>query len=136
MLMLNKNLYRGKRPNDLEWLKNHGFKYVISLQARVNETSHERQSIPGITQVEISCPKFRPPTILQADYFLSVVRRNEKTLVHCLSGVNRTGFMCAVYRMRVQGWSFKEAHDEWVRLGRSWWCYWWKNDLKLWSNER
>jgi protein-tyrosine phosphatase len=32
--------------------------------------------------------------------------------VHCHRGIDRTGMMCAVYRMVVCGWSKEEALDE------------------------
>lgn len=33
-------------------------------------------------------------------------------LIHCLHGADRTGVMCAMYRVVVEGWSREEALDE------------------------
>ncbi len=37
--------------------------------------------------------------------------------VHCRQGSDRTGMMCAIYRIVVQGWSKQEALDEMTRGG-------------------
>ena len=38
-------------------------------------------------------------------------------LVHCNLGSDRTGTMCAVYRIAVQGWSKEDAVEEMTRGG-------------------
>ena len=37
--------------------------------------------------------------------------------VHCLHGVDRTGFMIAVFRIRRMNWTFEEAYSEMRELG-------------------
>ena len=46
--------------------------------------------------------------------FLQIVAnpRRDPVLVHCQHGADRTGTMCALYRVAVQGWSKKEAVEE------------------------
>ena len=46
--------------------------------------------------------------------FLQIVSNPKRTpvLVHCQHGSDRTGTMCAVYRIAVQGWSKEEAIKE------------------------
>ncbi len=46
--------------------------------------------------------------------FLTVVgdAANQPVLVHCFAGVHRTGAMCAVFRMKLQGWSAERAIGE------------------------
>jgi protein tyrosine/serine phosphatase len=46
--------------------------------------------------------------------FLKTVTDPAKTpvLVHCQHGADRTGTMCAVYRIAVQGWSKEDALEE------------------------
>lgn len=53
--------------------------------------------------------------------------------LHCRAGRERTGFMVAVYRMRVQGWSFERAYKEWLDEGCRWPTSWlWKEALRRW----
>ena len=37
---------------------------------------------------------------------------NQPILAHCLSGADRTGIICAAYRMRINGWTLAEAWEE------------------------
>jgi protein tyrosine phosphatase (PTP) superfamily phosphohydrolase (DUF442 family) len=51
--------------------------------------------------------------------FLQIVTNRKRTpaLVHCQHGVDRTGAMCAVYRVAVQGWTKEEAIREMTEGG-------------------
>ncbi len=51
--------------------------------------------------------------------FLQIVKnpKSGPVLVHCQHGADRTGTMCAVYRVAVQGWSKEEALREMVQGG-------------------
>ena len=51
--------------------------------------------------------------------FLQIVTAPKRTpvLVHCLHGADRTGTMCAVYRIVVQGWTKEEALREMTEGG-------------------
>jgi len=63
--------------------------------------------------------------------FLRIVATPGRTpvLVHCQHGAKRTGALCAIYRIAVEGWSKEEAitemvaggfgyHDTWINLPR------------------
>ena len=51
--------------------------------------------------------------------FLTIISdpNNQPVFVHCRYGADRTGLMCAVYRVVVQGWSREAAIDEMQRGG-------------------
>ena len=51
--------------------------------------------------------------------FLKIVTDKEKTpvFVHCQHGADRTGLMCAIYRVAVCGWPKEAAADEMVHGG-------------------
>jgi protein tyrosine/serine phosphatase len=55
-------------------------------------------------------------------------------LLHCRHGRERTGFIAAVYRMQVQGWTFEKAYQEWRDTGCRW-VTWklWKRALRKWE---
>ena len=46
--------------------------------------------------------------------FLQIVtnKKNQPVFFHCMHGADRTGLMCAVYRVAVEGWTKAEALDE------------------------
>ena len=49
---------------------------------------------------------------------LKIMRKAKKPiLIHCKHGADRTGVMCAMYRIIEQGWSKQEALDELLNGG-------------------
>lgn len=132
-------LWRGPRPLDLNVVKALGVKKIISLESGIYDLFHHDQLIErqfpcefGMDQYDLKSSDFTPPETWAVDKFLSLMKYPGPTFVHCLSGVDRTGFMCAVYRMRVQGWTFEAAKKEWITLGRHPWYFWWESSLKKW----
>lgn len=141
------HLIRSDRPNHEGYIKT--VSAIISLQTGFSEELFDdwyenykdfdriAQAVPRHTWYEIPCSNFFPPSEAQVKRFLSIVdheRSKQKTvLFHCFSGVDRTGFMAAVWRMQRQGYSFERAYSEWVAAGRHWWFFWWKPFLKKWA---
>ena len=140
MIQVAEHIWRGPRPQDLTDLKAQGFKAIISLEEGWFELFHddpykrERPIDFGISLARVKCSDIFPPNEDQVADVLSLLNTPLKIYIHCLTGVDRTGFMCAVYRMQKQGWSFDQAYAEWVELGRHWWFDWWKIGLKTWEN--
>lgn len=134
-------LWRGSRPLDLNVVKSLGIKRIISLESGIYDLFHDGQLIErqfpcefGMEQYDLKSSDFTPPEDWAVKKFLTLMRGcPEPTFIHCLSGADRTGFMCAVYRMRMQGWSYEAARQEWVRLGRHPWYFWWESSLKKWQ---
>lgn len=144
MKRVHDNLWRGPRPTNLEHLQAVCFTRVISLQSGTrdrwsdelieDQVKHAKEF--GIEYINVPCRNYFPPTkeqVLQVDDLLHDT--HIKTYLHCQSGVDRTGYMCAIYRMQWQGWSFQRAYDEFVAEGRHSWFFWWKSWLKEWETE-
>ncbi len=53
--------------------------------------------------------------------FLAVMdkKENQPVLVHCFAGIHRTGTMCAVFRMKYNGWTVERAMEEMQLYGFS-----------------
>jgi len=147
MIKITEKLYRGSRPHDIRDLIADGFQQVINLQSGAEDfwtdSLYEAQLLskrsdhtlyPQIKVVYIRCPDLTPPSPIQVSAFLSAASNGLKTLAHCHSGVDRTGFMVAVYRMAKMGESFDDAYDDWVDQGRHWWYDWWKFQMKIYSS--
>lgn len=107
------DLYRGAQPTaeGFRELKKLGIKTIVNLRA-----SHADSDLLGDTG--LAC-ELIPMTAWHAETedaikFLKIVTDKTKTpvFVHCLHGADRTGTMCAVYRIVVQGWSKAEAIRE------------------------
>jgi tyrosine-protein phosphatase SIW14 len=111
-------LYRGAQPTaaGMKQLEKLGVKTVVNLRA----LHSDRQEIKGtdLSYVHIGMTAW---CISDNDVirFLRVVTDPNRTpiFVHCQHGSDRTGTMCAIYRIVVQGWSKDEAIEEMTKGG-------------------
>ena len=134
------NLWRGPRPTDLSQLKADNIKRVISLEAGYYDIIHPDQIVEqqfpiefGIDQYDMKCSDITPPPDWVVRKVIALSQDAKPTYLHCLSGVDRTGFVCAAYRMQVNGWNYDAALAEWIALGRHWWYAAWNSSLKKWA---
>lgn len=143
MIKVTEKLFRGPRPKDIRDVIKLNFQMVIDTQSgaedKFTDSLYEAQILakrvdpiiyPEIEIVSLPCSNILPPTPDQIDKFLHAVGMGKKTLIHCHSGVDRTGFFIAVYRMRKLGWSYAESYADWILSGRHWWFDWWKIELR------
>lgn len=72
---------------------------------------------------------FEKPDMTKVDAALETMAAGG-CLVHCTHGHDRTGLLCAIYRVRYDGWTttaaWEEAmalgyHPEFIGLDRAWW---------------
>lgn len=137
-------LYRGPRPSLSEVIAGK-FQLVISLESGVYEFFHdddlegaERSNSKLFEMLPMS--DFFPPSKLQVSRVLEILKTSQaskiQTLLHCKSGVDRTGFVVAVYRMQVQDWCYDRAVAEWIKMGRHPWYFWWSWFLKKYEVEK
>jgi tyrosine-protein phosphatase SIW14 len=114
-------IYRGGQPDaqGVEWLDELGIKTVINLRHYHGDTEGERVRAAGMRYVRIPLESTDPPTDAQVRQFLSIVNDPEQhpVYIHCLHGVDRTGAMLAVYRIREQGWNNGDALAEMEHFG-------------------
>jgi len=111
-------LYRGAQPTaeGMRSLKALGIRTIVNLR----QLHSDRDEIggEGLAYVHIRCGPFHPE-MEDAVAFLKVAAdpNRQPVFVHCQRGIDRTGMMCAVYRMAVQGWTHEEAVAEMTRGG-------------------
>lgn len=122
------DLYRSAQPTaeGLRNLKANGIKTVVSLCSFHSDLQCGN---------DYTGPRYEPiymkawhPEDEDIIKFLKIVTDKQRTpvLVHCTHGADRTGTICAVYRIVVQGWSKQEAIKEMTAGG---FCFHtiWKN---------
>lgn len=136
------NLYRGPRPKSYADLKPLDFSTVVSLEKGYYDFLHdddlEKESPAsfGLSPYKIKCSDIFPPNFIQVTKFLAITKFCRLTYVHCLHGVDRTGFMVAAYRMSVENWTYKEAVKEMFSKGFHKWPYiWWVPFLLLYRGK-
>ncbi len=106
-------LYRSEQPTaeGFKNIKKLGIKTVVNLR-----TFHTDSPLLRDTGLEYEHIYMKSWHVENDDAvkFLKIVTDPKKTpvLVHCQHGADRTGAMCAVYRLAIQGWSKDEALKE------------------------
>jgi protein O-mannosyl-transferase len=106
---VSEDLYRGAQPCDegMKQLEKLGIKTVVNLREFYSDSN------ANISDEHISVKPWHPEDE-DAVRFLKIVTDKSRTpvFVHCQYGADRTGTMCAIYRIAVQGWSKDEAIEE------------------------
>lgn len=143
------HLYRSSRPDGISDLTVFGNKMdiVVCLQSGMYEalTQDDYEDVEtvlgryGITRYNIRCSDIVPPSREKVRDVMSIFYRyafeGKNVLVHCLSGVDRTGYMVAAYRMIRQGWTYKQAKAEYIAEGQHFWYRWWIPSLKKYEKK-
>jgi protein tyrosine phosphatase (PTP) superfamily phosphohydrolase (DUF442 family) len=106
-------LYRSAQPTlqGFKNLKQMGIQTVINLRGGDDD---ERAALTlgfRLESVPLSAARIRPGSNVQV---LRLLGRTDQgpVLVHCQHGADRTGMICALYRMVYQGWDREKAINE------------------------
>lgn len=113
-------LYRGARPDEdaggYERLKELGIGTVINLESFHSES--DQVAGAGISgYVHIYTKTWHPEQSDVVKFLLALRNGGGPYFVHCYHGSDRTGMMCAIYRIVVQGWTKEQAVEEMTRGG-------------------
>jgi len=115
---VSETLYRSAQPSaeGMKFLKTIGIETVVNLRSFHSDRDEIRSA--GLIYEHIGMKAWHPE---EEDVvrFLQIVTnpKHGPVLVHCQHGADRTGTMCALYRIAVQGWSKEEALKEMVQGG-------------------
>jgi protein tyrosine/serine phosphatase len=113
-----KTLYRGAQPTEkgMGELKTLGVKTIVNLRAF--HSDHDRVEGTGLAYEHIDFKTWRAEDE-DVVRFLKIVTDTNRApvFVHCQHGADRTGTMCAIYRVAVCGWTKDEAIKEMTQGG-------------------
>jgi protein tyrosine phosphatase (PTP) superfamily phosphohydrolase (DUF442 family) len=107
------DLYRGAQPTaeGMRQLKKLGVKTIVNL--RLFHSDRNKITGMGFSYQRIPVTAWHPEDGAVVRFLKIATDPNcTPVFVHCQRGAHRTGLMCAVYRIAVQGWSKAEAIDE------------------------
>ncbi len=122
-------LYRSGQPGegDLQRLRDaYGIRTVVNLRRENEQTGEkglpfeqERAEVDrlGMHFIHLPMEGDDPVDTKTVDRWLEIVRDKDNwpILVHCKQGVDRTGLLAAVYRIKVQGWAPEKALAEAIK---------------------
>ncbi|MHC4264510.1 MAG: fused DSP-PTPase phosphatase/NAD kinase-like protein [Planctomycetota bacterium] len=123
---VSEDLYRGTQPTieGMGELKRLGIKTIVNLRS----FHSDRDMMAGRDFFyEHIYMKAWHPEDKEVLRFLDIATDKSKlpVFVHCQHGADRTGTMCAVYRIVVQGWNKEEAIEEMTKGGFGFHSIWW-----------
>ena len=108
-------LYRGAQPETegITELEKLGIKTIVSLELFHSDKSKLEETGSQIGYEHIYMQTWKPTTD-NAIRFLTIVSDTNRTpvFVHCYHGSDRTGTMCALYRIVTENWTKDEAIRE------------------------
>jgi protein tyrosine phosphatase (PTP) superfamily phosphohydrolase (DUF442 family) len=118
LMKVNDRLYRSAQPRDgaIKRLHDLGFKTIINLRGASKRTraQEEEAHALGLNYFTISLPNWGRPDDARVARILEIINAPEsgRVLIHCRSGVDRTGMIVAIHRMRDEGWTSNDALAE------------------------
>ena len=115
---VSKDLYRSGQPtaHGMKNLKALGIETVVNLRSFHSDRDEIGDTGLGYEHLYM---KAWHPEHKEAVRFLQIATDPKRTpvLVHCQHGADRTGTLCALYRIAVQGWTKEEAIREMTEGG-------------------
>lgn len=122
---VSEELYRGAQPSSegMQQLKELGIKTIVNLRS-----FHSDRGEIGDTGLSYEHIYMKPWHAEDKEVvrFLNIVTDPNRTpaFVHCQRGADRTGTMCAIYRIAVQDWRKDEAIEEMTKGGFGFYTKW------------
>jgi len=112
-------IYRGAQPlpEGYATLKKIGIRTVINL--RTSKSEKKEVEAAGMKSVEIPLNVLKDIDVRTVNSIIDIMVDPDKqpVYVHCRQGQDRTGIVIAAYRMKIDGWSLKDAEAEMQAFG-------------------
>lgn len=118
-------LYRGAQPTKegMQQLKKLGVKTIVNLRSFHSDRGEIGDTGLSYEHIYMKTWHAEDKEVVR---FLKIVTDPNRTpaFVHCQRGADRTGTMCAIYRVAVQGWRKDEAIEEMTKGGFGFYSGW------------
>ena len=120
---VNERLYRSAQPHKggIKRLQELGINTIINLRGASDRTRAQEAEARalGLNYFTLSLPNWGRPKDARVARILEIISapENGRVLIHCRSGVDRTGMIVALHRMQNEGWTSNDALAEAERNG-------------------
>ena len=122
---VSEELYRGAQPSSegMQQLKELGIKTIVNLRSFHSDRGEIGDTGLSYEHIYMKTWHAEDEEVVR---FLKIVTDPNRTpaFVHCQRGADRTGTMCAIYRVAVQDWSKDEAIAEMTKGGFGFYTGW------------
>ena len=122
---VSENLNRGAQPTaeGMKQLEKLGVKTIVNLRTSGSDSGEIEGTALAYEHISMTMSNPDPEKVTR---FLKIVTDSSRmpVFVHCRHGADRTGTMCAVYRIALEGWSRDEAIAEMTKGGFGYHCIW------------
>ncbi|HMS39032.1 MAG TPA: tyrosine-protein phosphatase [Pyrinomonadaceae bacterium] len=133
---LNENLYRGGQPKaeGFKKLAELGIKTVVSFRDTQSKVLREKKWAEenGLQFINLRLSNWFASKDEEIHKILEIITNpaHQPVFFHCKRGADRTGTVAAVYRMKFENWTGKQANREAKQHGIGWWQVWMKDYIK------
>ncbi len=109
---LSPELYRSGQPGDdgFKALEKLGLKSVLNLREYHSDTDKAEGTGLRLYRIKLAAGKVTREELMNCLLVISTAPK--PILVHCWHGSDRTGIVCAAYRIVMQGWTPEKALEE------------------------
>lgn len=120
---LTDGVYRGSQPDaaGFQALKDLGVRTIVNLRSHHDDRPLVAPAGLTVINIPLKADLFDadPPTEEEVRAFFDIVNDPalQPVFVHCAHGKDRTGTMCAIYRMENDGWTAEAALEEMRTFG-------------------
>ena len=119
-------LYRGGQPSKegVRELINKGVSIIVNLRSGNRDMKTIEKYFNGkIKSIHVPIFPFRPndKSVIKFLRIFTSIEKKDAVFVHCFHGSDRTGLMCAMYRIIFDGWNKQEAIEEMRKNGFHFW---------------
>ena len=114
---LSDDVYRSSQPNKYGFaeLTKMGIKTILNLREYHIDEDKIDSMVLKTVHIRMNAGDIKDVDVIAA--LRAISQSTKPVLIHCWHGSDRTGLICAMYRIVFQGWSKKDAIDELVNGG-------------------
>lgn len=134
---ISQDVYRSEQPDAelIASLKQHQIHTVINLRARNKDANVFKDQDFNLVHIPIYTWAINRDDLLTAMRAIQTAKQqNQKVLVHCYHGSDRTGATIAMYRIIFENWSIEDAVKEMKQGGYGYHVIW-KNIEHLFTTD-